>query len=261
MKINNIGMGIIIIEDLFTFDKSLIKDYINWLKNGNENAFEYRIEDGIEYAFNKTGFRFKVEDVRQAPQRFMDLKGLNRLDKPGDHFLNIVSLLEDFSYKALVEYCKIFSDAATTAWWRPNGHIAGYCAGQGIGPHCDDQVPFEWGKETGNQNSMHNSTSINLYLNDCVLNSDELDDFTYTGGELRFPHADYTWKPKMGSVALYPSSYVGRHEVLPVTAGERYAFLTVACYGTDFNQKELVGEENPQKIWMPRLSSDIMITN
>lgn len=257
MNIKKAGMGIVIIEDLFDIDRELLIDYIEWLKSGDENTFEYRIEDGVEYAFNKTGFKFKSEDVKIAPQRFMDTKGLNRSETVDNKFIGLVNYLEDSAYKALVEYCKIFPDAATTAWWRPVGHIAGYSTGQGIGPHCDDQVPFEWGKSTGNQNSMHNSTSINLYLNDCVETEDQLNNFNYIGGELNFPHANYKWSPKFGSAAIYPSSYVGRHEVLPVKRGERYAFLTVACYGTSFDQKESVGEENPQKIWMPQLMSDI----
>ena len=109
---------------------------------------------------------------------------------------------------------------------------------------------------TGNQVSMHNSTSINLYINDCVAKEEDLNEFNYMGGELNFPHAGYSWRPKSGSVVLYPSNYVGRHEVLPVTAGRRYAFLTMACYGTAFNSEEFVGQNNPHKIWMPNLQSD-----
>jgi len=257
MNIKHVGMGIVIIEDLFELDKNLAKDYIEWLKKGQENTFEYRIEDGVEYAFNKTGFKFNAEDIKRAPQRFMDIKGVNRADETNDVFTNFVDSLELHVYTALVEYCKIFPDAATTAWWRPKGHVAGYSSTQGIGPHCDDQVPFEWGKETGNQNSMHNSTSINIYLNNCVSDISEIDDFNFMGGELNFPHANYKWMPKAGSVAMYPSNYVGRHQVLPVLTGERYAFLTVACYGTSFDQSEVVGEPNEEKIWMPDLIRDI----
>jgi len=57
----------------------------------------------------------------------------------------------------------------------------------------------------------------------------------------------------MGSVAIYPSSYIGRHEVLPVSAGQRYAYLSIACYGTSFDREEIVGQENPYKVWMPNL--------
>lgn len=257
MKIKHVGMGVVIIEDLLELDNKLLENYIQWLKKSEENTFEYRIEDGIEYAFNKTGFKFKAEDIKIAPQRFMDTKGINRVDKPDNLFVELIDSLESYSYTALVEYCKIFPDAATTAWWRPKGHIASYSSSQGIGPHCDDQVPFEWGKQTGNQNSMHNSVSINIYLNNCVSDISEINNFNFMGGELNFPHANYKWKPKVGSAAIYPSNYVGRHEVFPVATGERYAFLTVACYGTSFDQSEVVGEFNEEKIWMPDLIRDI----
>jgi predicted 2-oxoglutarate/Fe(II)-dependent dioxygenase YbiX len=258
MKVNHVGMGVVIIEDLFSIQAPLLESYITWLKNSPENTFEFFTEDGETYAKNQTGFIFKYKDIEFAPQRFLDTKGKNRQDKASKEFEEIVDLLEQSAYKALVEYCKIFPDAATTSWWRPVGHIAGYKEGQRIGPHCDDQVPFVWGEETGSQVSMHNSVSINLYLNNCVevCNQDNL--MEYEGGELSFPNIPLTWKPKHGSAAIYPSNYIGRHEVYPVKNGERYAFLTMACYGTSFDNKEKVGEPNTYKIWMKDLLSDIL---
>jgi len=257
MNVNHIGMGVVIIEDLFSIDKQTLADYINWLKRAPENTFEFYFEDGKEIAKNQTGFLFKAEDIKYAPQRFLDVRGKNRKEKPKDQYTEIVDYLEDSAYRALVEYCKIFRDAATTAWWRPLGHIAGYCKDQSIGPHCDDQVPFTWDQETGNQVSLHNSVSINLYLNDCVETISDQGLVNFVGGELNFPNVPFSWKPKHGSAAIYPSNYIGRHEVLPVIDGERYAFLTMACYGTSFDAKEKVGEPNEYKIWMRHLIDDI----
>lgn len=258
MIINNIGMGTVIIEDLFSIDQNSLSEYISWLKKSPENTFEYFFENGEKYAKNKTGFIFKYQDIEFAPQRFMDTRGKNRDDKEDGKFNSLVDYLESSAYKALVEYCKIFSDAATTSWWRPIGHIAGYRKGQSIGPHCDDQVPYTWGEETGNQVSMHNSVSINLYLNTCIEEEVNNPILEYNGGQLNFPNVPFQWKPKHGSAAIYPSNYIGRHEVLPVTDGERYAFLTMACYGTSFDGNEKVGEPNEHKIWMRDLSKDIV---
>lgn len=257
MQVKHIGMGVVIIENLFEIDKNLLLDYINWLKKSPENTFEYFVEDGEKYARNQTGFIFKYKDIEFAPQRFLDTRGKNRPDKDDGKFNTLVDLLEDSAYKGLVEYCKIFPDAATTSWWRPVGHVAGYKEGQRIGPHCDDQVPYVWGEETGNQVSMHNSVSINLYLNDCTNEEIKNPILEYNGGELNFPNVPFQWMPKSGSAAIYPSNYIGRHEVLPVLSGERYAFLTMACYGTSFDNKEKVGEPNEYKIWMKDLISDI----
>jgi predicted 2-oxoglutarate/Fe(II)-dependent dioxygenase YbiX len=256
MKSKHIGMGVVICEDVINIDQKFLFEYINWLRNNEEDTFTYYEEDGEKYAVNKTGFKFNLQDVQQAPQRFLDTKGRNLKIEVPKKYIDFINDLEEAVYKALVEYCCYFPDAATTSWWRPSGHIVGYENGQRIGPHCDDQVPYEWAKETQNQVSMHNSSSINLYLNDCVDSEDEINEYTYLGGEINFPNVPYAYKPKSGSVAIYPSSYIGRHEVYPVLAGQRYAFLSIACYGTSFDHKETVGQEDPNKLWMPELIND-----
>jgi len=252
----HIGMGVVICQEVIDVDQSFLFEYISWLKSNQEDTFTYVEEDGIKYAVNKTGFKFNLEHISLAPQRFVNTKGVGLNIEVPQKYLDFVDSLENAIYDCIVEYCCYFPDAASTSWWRPTGHIAGYENGQRIGPHCDDQVPFEWGKPTGNQVSMHNSSSINLYLNNCVDDESQLNGFNYIGGELNFPNIDYKWKPKMGSVTIYSSNYLGRHEVLPVTSGQRYAYLSVASYGTSFDQEEYVGEPNNQKIWMKDLQTD-----
>lgn len=256
MKSKHVGMGVVICENVIDIDQFFLFEYLTWLKKNQEDTFTYHEENGIKYAINKTGFKFKLEDIQQAPQRFLDTKGLNFDTQTPKKYINFINSLENAIYSALVEYCCYFPDAATTSWWRPSGHIVGYENGQRIGLHCDDQVPYEWGKEIQNQVSMHNSSSINLYLNDCIEEESMLNDYNYFGGEIHFPNSSYIYKPKAGSVAIYPSSYIGRHEVFPVTNGQRYAYLSIACYGTSFDQKEIVGQENPYKYWMPELIND-----
>jgi hypothetical protein len=256
MKSKHIGMGVVICEKVIDIDQNLLFEYMNWIRKNEESTFTYHEEDGIKYATNKTGFKFNLTDIAKAPQRFLDTKGNQSGIEAPQRYIDFIDSLEDAIYDALVEYCCYFPDAAGTSWWRPNGHIAGYKNGQGIGQHCDDQVPYEWGKPTGSQVSMHNSSSINLYLNDCVDSDAELDGYNYTGGEIHFPNVPATWKPKAGSVAIYPSSYIGRHEVLPVIKGSRYAYLSIACYGTSFDREESVGQESEYKYWMPSLNSD-----
>lgn len=257
MKSKHVGMGVVIIDDLIDIDQDLFFEYMIWMRKNEESTFTYHEEDGIKYATNKTGFKFNLLDIAKAPERFLDTKGNQLGIQVPQRYIEFIDSLEDVIYDALVEYCCYFPDAAGTSWWRPNGHIAGYKNGQGIGKHCDDQVPYEWGKPTGSQVSMHNSSSINLYLNDCVDSKDELNNFNYTGGEIHFPNIPYVWKPKAGSLAIYPSSYIGRHEVYPVDLGQRYAFLSMACYGTSFDREEVVGQENGQKHWMPDLIKDV----
>lgn len=249
MKTQHLGMGVVLCEDVIDIDNNLLCEYTSWLKKNEEDSFTYYEEDGVVYGKNKTGFKFKVDDISLAPQRFLDLEGKNAGREPLPEWIDFVNSCEQAIYTALVEYCKIFPDAATTAWWRPKGHIAGYEDGQHIGPHCDDQIPWDWNTRPDNQVSMHNSTSTNLYLNTCGVD--------YEGGEMNFPSIPYQYSPKSGDVIMYPSNYIGRHEVLPVTSGQRFAFLTMACYGVDFkNEQEYIGLENPHKLWMPDLIED-----
>ena len=256
MKSFHAGMGVVVCEDVLDIDQDFLHNYMSALKSSRDNTFTYIEEEGVIYAINATGFKFDAEGVSLAPHRFMNTRNAETLSAITLKANTFIDNLEDAISRALVEYCRYFPDAATTAWWRPLGHIAGYGKNQRIGPHCDDQVPYEWGKIPVNQVSMHNSTSINLYLNDCVLSIDELNGYNYIGGQIHFPTIPFTWQPKAGSIVAYPSNYIGRHEVLPVQEGDRYAYLTMACYGTSLASEEYVGQENSQRIWMPNLIED-----
>jgi len=46
----------------------------------------------------------------------------------------------------------------------------------------------------------------------------------YAGGEICFPLLGVKFRPKAGSVLMFPSDYL--HSVSPVSAGERYVFVT-----------------------------------
>ena len=264
MKSKHLGMGVILFEDVIEIDQKFLFEYIQWLKKNKENEFIYEEQDGITYAINKSGFKFNVEDIKQAPQRFIDLLGRQDNKICPKEYIDFVQLLEDTIYKCLVEYCVYFNDAATTSWWRPFGHIVSYESGQKIGPHCDDQIPYEWGKNVQNQTPIHNSSSINLYLNNSVDTEDELSQYSYIGGEIHFPNIPYIYKPKAGTALIYPSSYIGRHEVFPVFKGQRYAFLSNACYGSTIGEDglETIGQGSYNKHWMPDLMEDLhKITN
>jgi len=245
MKSTHVGMGVVIIEDAFEVDADLLSRYLTWLGDGNEQTFIVA-EDGT-LAINQTGFKFDVNDMNLAPGRFLDLDGSRANREPTLDLLQFRDKMEEAAYSCLVEYCSYFPDAATTSWWRPSGHIAYYGPGQRIGPHCDDQIPFEWGESPQNQVSIHNNVSINLYLNNYGKD--------YSGGQIRFPQIPYLHSPKVGSAAIYPSNYIGRHEVLPVTSGLRVAFLTMACYGVSDGM--IVGSEMPYRYWMPNLIKDL----
>jgi hypothetical protein len=230
MNIIDHGCGVVEFENVINIDKLFLKEYINYISSINESAFIYVEEDGKRYALNKTGFKFEVNDIPEAPSRYTKLYEQDTDKK----YTKFIEEINEGLYKCLVEYCKLYPDAHTTIWWKGNGHIAGYSVGQWIGPHCDDQIPFTFGEIPTNEFPIHNTVSCGLYLNDCV-ETENVDEFTYSGGEMNFPHAKVTYSPKSGGVIMYPSNYIGRHEVKPVTKGYRYVFLQFYSYGIPKN--------------------------
>jgi len=251
MKMTDIGSGLCLAENLFDFNPQDIIDYLSFLRQMEQGTFTYIEENGKKYAINKTGFKFDMDSVNIAPERFTDplCKGFDQ--KPTEEQKNLVVFLEDLLYKVLVEYCKIYPDAATVCWWRSAGHFATYSNGQRIGPHCDDQIPHDDSFGITNEYPKHAKVSINIYLNDCVEKEEELNGTNFMGGWIKFRHAKYTHKPKMGTAVIYPANFVGTHEVTPVTHGMRIAYLGSFLYGTPQN-----AVPNDGRIWMTNLKKD-----
>jgi Rps23 Pro-64 3,4-dihydroxylase Tpa1-like proline 4-hydroxylase len=65
----------------------------------------------------------------------------------------------------------------------------------------------------------HCDVSTVMYLND-----------DYEGGELMFPHFEYTYKPEYGDIVLFPSNFLYSHAALPVKSGTKYSAVTMFSY-------------------------------
>lgn len=61
--------------------------------------------------------------------------------------------------------------------------------------------------------------SLLIYLND-----------DYEGGELHFNALNFTYKPKMGDLILFPSNHVFGHESRPVISGIKYAIVSWGAF-------------------------------
>lgn len=59
----------------------------------------------------------------------------------------------------------------------------------------------------------------------------------YEGGQLLFPHFNYTYVPQYGDIVLFPSSYLFAHAALPVISGIKYSAVTMFSYN-DRNHKQ-----------------------
>lgn len=255
LQMQDIGAGLCLVENGFDVDQKALFEYINWLKEVEEDTFVYVEEDGKTFAINKTGFKFDPNEVSLAPERFVDPLCKLSDRKPTQNQINFINGLEDLVYRALVDYCKIYTEASTVCWWRSFGHIATYANGQGIGQHCDDQIPFEWGKAPKNEYPKHSNVSINIYLNNGVDDITQVNEHTFLGGDILFKHAKFRLKPKSGILVVYPTNYVGTHEVEPVIAGKRITYLSAALYGTPESASP-IPVEGDSRIWMPNLRKD-----
>lgn len=260
IRMKDIGAGLCVVENAIDIDQKFLFDYINYLKEAEEDTFTFVEENGVKFARNKTGFKFSLEQISTAPERFVDV--LCRMNGRGvtSEQANFIASLEDLMYRILVEYCRHYPEAASVCWWRSHGHIATYSNGQKIGSHCDDQMPYEAGKPTQNEYPKHSKVSVNIYLNDAVEKEEDLNDYNYLGGTIHFKHAKYSHVPKSGSAVIYPANYIGTHEVDPVTHGKRIAYLGAFLYGNteDSNSRSNPKFFNPgdSRIWMPDLIKD-----
>jgi len=65
------------------------------------------------------------------------------------------------------------------------------------------------------------TVSAVIYIND-----------NYEGGEIQFPRLNnYTHKPKVGDIAIFPSNYIYEHASLPIKNGTKYSIVIM----TDIN--------------------------
>jgi predicted 2-oxoglutarate/Fe(II)-dependent dioxygenase YbiX len=79
--------------------------------------------------------------------------------------------------------------------------ISKYIVGGSMGPHVDDYK----------QPNIKPVMSGVLYLNDDL-----------EGGELVFPQQNLSFKPKAGSIIVFPSVEPYYHQSMPVTKGQKY---------------------------------------
>lgn len=250
MDLVNHGFGVIEFQNVIEIKDDLIYSLINLLEKQNESNFSFYVENGIEYAKNKSGFVFSADEIKSAPSRYTDLSFSRLGEKERNKYSSFIKEMDEGIYRCLVEYCKLYPDASTTVWWKTDGHIASYSEGQHIGPHSDNQMPYP--DQFGNFNSIpiHNTISCALFLNS---HSDIgiQDKNNFTGGEIYFSHPDVSCKSKAGNVIMYPSNYIGRHEVKPVTSGNRHVYLQFFSYGKNENL-----DKNSIK-WLNSLQKDV----
>jgi hypothetical protein len=258
IKYHDYGGGVVSFDNVIDVDQKFLKEYVLWLQEKEEedifeeDIFTYLEEDGITSVVNKTNFKFELKDIPKTPERF-SIYGRTLTEEQKDFMQACTNGL----YRCVVQYCLLYPEVTPSIWWKTSGHIAGYDNGRNIGPHCDDTIQFDFDGMPKNEFPIHNTLSGALYLNDCVENEEELNEDNFTGGHIKFKYMGIDYMPKAGSAVVYPSNYIGTHEVTPVTKGSRYVFLEFFAYGIPKNSDGTSGKGDNLE-WLPNIRNDIL---
>lgn len=209
MIAKHLGNGVMLFEDVI--DTSSFSAYL-------ERIFAEKLEAtngvDIDSSQNDGGYTVEESHASELPIRFHGLSN-------GSEFLKeITESIDNALYKCLVEYCRSFPVAIDCIRWRTSGQVASYSVGQNIGPHSDCSIPYDSQGNVLNSFPLHNTLTASMVLND-----------GYEGGAIEFRPWAITANPKIGCVLIYPSSFVGCHEVKPITSGVRNVYLQWFCQG------------------------------
>lgn len=207
MIVTHLGSGIVKFDNVFSVDKSHFESFKLSLEKTTQQETRVINEDGTFRT--EGGYSIANEWMKYSPTRYTDLSKLQGEDA------DFVEMLKSAMHKCVVEYCKIFPVVIENIRWVTNGYFIKYENGQNIGPHSDCNIAYAEDNVTPiNTIPIYNVLTVGAFLND-----------DFSGGEISYRPWAITAKPNVGSILIYPSSYIGCHEVSSVTEGSRYAYL------------------------------------
>lgn len=235
MKIKHLGSGIVLFEDLL--DQATLDAIDLNLIYSQSSEVLIEKENGRNFLHN--GHEIPNEaDVVNIPTRFME-----KIET-----IPYFKTLNNALYLALVEYCKLFPVAVECITNYVGAHFIRYTKGCEMGPHSDGSLPYEDGTVTPKSfTTLGNTLTASVILND-----------GFTGGTIYFPTWDIEVTPKPGSALMYPSNYIGAHEVRQVTSGIRWVYLAFFCHGDRWlTTNEPLEEHVTRYAWAEKLKTEV----
>lgn len=207
MIVTHLGNGIVKFDNVFSVDKEHFDLFKSSLEKTTRRESQISESDGS--VLTEGAYKIPAEHIKYSPTRYTDLSSFDGKDK------ELVLRLQQSMHRCVVEYCKIFPVVIENIRWVTNGYIIKYENGQCIGPHSDCNIAYAEDNVTPiNTVPIYNVLTVGAFLND-----------DFVGGQISYRPWGITARPGTGSVLIYPSSYMGCHEVSPVTEGQRYAYL------------------------------------
>lgn len=257
----HLGCGIVLFRNAVKVDQDIILPYIASLKEKaikEDYTIVYDDNDQPIYAINRSGHRYTVADIYKSSSHIMNFVDTNTNKEIIDFFEGC----EKSFYQGALSYTTVFPMILTSLWWRTQGHILAYGPESAMGLHSDNDVNYQPGFEPDLQVATRSVLGMIIYLNDSVDTLDDISDYEYLGGEIEFPYANIRYKPKTGDMLMFPSNYLGSHEVHPCTNGNRYAYIGYFSQGSPHIERGInithgeipVGSQG--QIWMPNIVKD-----
>jgi 2OG-Fe(II) oxygenase superfamily len=257
----HLGTGVVLFPKVIDVNQKLIIPYIASLK---EKAIKedyniiYDENKNPIYAINRSGHRYTLEEIQTSSSHIMNFI----YEKTDPEIVNFFEQCEKIFYQGVLNYTSHFPMLLTSLWWRTQGHILAYGPGSGMGLHSDNDVNYQPGFEPDLQVATRSVVGVIIYFNDSVHSLEEINQYEYLGGEIDFPYAKVTYKPKAGDMIMFPSNYLGAHNVNLCSNGSRYAYIGYFSQGSQHPERgiNITQEEVPiggqGQIWMPNIVTD-----
>jgi len=230
MKLTHLGNGIVMVKGLLTREEidpeQLRTIFFATAPQG------YSVVDGK--IISDGGYEFDQKGMDKAPLRYTDI---------GE--FEVTKTLRSAIYRAVVAYCRLFPVAVECITGQTDGYLIRYLPGNDMGPHSDCNIPYKPGTiEPLTTSPAFNTLTTSIFIND-----------GYSGGGVRFRTWGITARPEFGSALIYPSNFIGCHEVDEVRDHERWAFLSWFYHGNGQEHKHGSYE------WVQQFKKDVDIVN
>jgi len=251
LVVEDLGNGIVVFKNAFIVDERILQHIDECAAKAHESRWEYVTgEDGVEYGINEDGFRYRLEDVPDAPVRL--LEPVN--DETDEYTRAYFTELENAIYKCLIRYTDMFPLIVGSLWWRTRGHVLRYEGGGILGWHQDNDTNYKVTQGVRymprGQVALRQTAGALAYFNDCVDAKEELDGTNFAGGHLKFAYLGIDYKPQKGDIIMFPTNYICAHGVTKMEGGVRYAYLSFFGQGgTDAQANIRIKEKDSSYQW------------
>jgi hypothetical protein len=232
-NITNLGGGVVLFEEAINVPQNEVIGVIDGIaeKSLKEQYDFVSDKNGqITHAVNKSGFIFELDSIAKTPIRMQGLEHQFFWD------------CETAIYSCLLKYVELFPAVLQCLWWKSEGHVLKYPTGSKLGFHCDNDVNYRYGQLPPFEHATRNVISALVYINDNCDGSD-CGEYSFTGGEMILPYFDITIKPKSGTILFMPANYLGAHEIMEITSGSRYSYLSWFAHGSPHEDKGISPQE------------------